>query len=429
MLVKHAVWVNYRLRRMRWCIEEYCKLLGSTDRERIKAQRWALTFLRRTLWFESARSAFHARTAADLGRALDPDRYVLKDEKDGYVRDKRMERLALAKQGIPLRYLNRTACEKPEAATHYPDVLFRALDTTYPIGDRADALFRQMSWPVQHAIFGPDGRHRRKQGTCRMLARHANTEGVAAMLILFRESYEKGPSKRCLELGMKLYFMTLTWCARHPIREALWEIAFYLALHIFPLAESEELCLDVHWADFSQEAECLAFHVFQLNRFPLEMRNNVHDGPSPDWEKFEEGDWGQDYKWGLGPLLALRNAATLSPQGRSTVIFCRVMKTWGWRSLRLFEQERFPPDAVIEIATKDSLTLADLDSIETEREWGKEGWPIWTRSPIKLRQERRAKKLKGSARRAGSTKRADQLENIGEAYSSWIRGTSVDSAR
>jgi hypothetical protein len=418
--------INYWERRMSWGEERYSALLMDQDHGETKAKQWALRLLRRALWFESVRCAFDARTAADLGRALDPDRYALKAENDGYVRDKRMERIALAKQRAPWRYVGRVKYEKPEVVTHYPDVLFRALSTSLRISNEADALLCELSWPVQYAIFGPDGRQRREQSTYRRLARHANSEGVAAMLILFRECCEKGPSKRCLELGKHLYFMTLTWCARDPIHEVLHEAAFYLTQYIFPLARSEALRLDVPREDFTRAVECLAFHVFQSNRFPLEMRHNVHDGPSPGWEKFGAGGWGQNYQWGLGPMLALRDGAVLSPEAQSALIACRVMKTWGWRSLRLLEEDRVPPIAIVDLAAKKSLTQADLDSVETEREWGDVTQHSWMRSPLKLQEERLGEKAKHAAHINRLTERAVERGAIGRAYASWMSPASID---
>lgn len=355
-----------------------------------RLQHFLLQRVSDALWFEDVRFHLRATTAHDVGKMLFPDRYQKETELADGRDDRRVERYATGESRVMKAY-REAAKEKITKRFTRQNVqaLIEALDISRPVGDRANTLLRTTCPEVQKAIFKRPIRSIRLSPAriCRLLGAYACTESVAALTILLREAIEQGDTDAIFLFGETLYYMTLVWCMRAPIHEAHREVGLYLCLYIFPLVRDGGLAFSVSLSDYFNSVECLKTYVFQWNHFPFEMRMALFDDLFRDWSSIWEMEV---YRFGLAPRLCLIDPESASRDEwlRSA---CRlILKTWGWRVLRLVEPDVLPPESIYQLLMKDPQTLmeSDIDGIETEND----GYlPLeWMRSPLRGRREQSA---------------------------------------
>jgi len=352
-------------------------------------QQTLLRSLEGALLYEDIRFVLRAATADDVGRVLFPARYHKETRFKEGRKDKRVRRYATGVSRPTKDFRVAAAMHTRKSPRQNVEVLIEALDISRQIGDRGNSLIRLTSVEIQRAVFKqpPSPERRSWEAASQRLSRYACTESVAVLIILLREAVELGDTGSVLNLGERLYFMTLVWCSRVPIYETHLELGLYLCRYIFTLVRAEGLAMAVDPSEFRDHVDCLRDYLFHWNHFPFALRMAVVDDLFEGWNIVWDagGRFGPLYRFGLAPPLSLVDREHASPADWETWAFRLVTKTWGWRVLRLVEPDLFPTESVRRLLKKDpsTLTQADLNDIETEEENSQVD--RWRRSPLRRR--------------------------------------------
>lgn len=285
------------------------KLLLNREADRTSANiKWAVDILRVGAWFEHLRWRLDACTAYALGKVIQPDLYLKgSSAQSGYHHNTWIHYAKGAR--LPGLQARRAAdFLVPNASRILDSVVWDILDVECPFREDNDRWIFGLSPAVQAALYESPRKCARRRRAVRTSLRllecqGIGLDGVAGAVFLLREAHHVQDLKRCLQIGISLHSILLMACSGCPIRAIVLELIAYFVLHIFPLADDGDVCLDVDVVEFRE----LAFHfgsvILMLEDFG--RVNAINAGATREWRMIFKGDFGRWLSFAFCPALKL----------------------------------------------------------------------------------------------------------------------------
>lgn len=204
--------------------------------------REEVEILRSSYWYDELSNRMGWKTPYALERIIEPEAFG-KCGLNYYHRNK--WRHYESGKHSPQRTLREKTDKIVEgSADAFDHVLWEALKTEYPLGDRTNSLLRTLGPEVLNVVFAPSisgasRSYRRKPVDGHMLRKledRAGMDALASLTLLLREAHENGQRTLAFKIGLPLLWVLLIFCTTCSATRISYRL-FDLYLHkIFPLA-------------------------------------------------------------------------------------------------------------------------------------------------------------------------------------------------